>query len=1142
MPPSAPDGTSGTHFGLRELSKLAFDDAAERLYALDRSVPGIFGFDASSPPAFPPLGAFDPLPVAEPGNLPGLAVDNTALPSAGNIYLASRETNLLYGFDDSGTLLPGFPVDPAIAPGAPGGSPKDLCGAAVDSAGNVWVSNSAGKRILEYSSAGSYLSSIDTSAQGAPCQLAFDSSDDLYVTQPQGVYKYTAASSYTAATQIAASEPGGAAIAVDPTNDHLYVAIGDTCVMAEDCLSSGPSFMNWVDEYDGAGNLIDEHSLSSRTPGIAVDAGGDAYVTGEDQIRVIGPGFLLAEARSKPTSALANTSATLNGTINTQGVALSDCHFEFVSQLAFGTHGFTDLSSGGSAPCEPGAGSIPLDLEEHPVSAPASGLQPDTTYRFRLLATNANGTASAEGSLTTPGPAEVKTTGAPVRTTTSARLSGRVYPVRAATTYHFEYGTEGPCNANPCASTPDMPAGSGDLTKLVAEQIEGLQPGTTYHYRLVADNGNPAGASFGSDTTVTTRASEELPGQSNRFPGPPGSDRAWELVSMADSGGNPVGLSQGFSDNGDRAVYSIAGGTPISNSGSFFSLYYAERPPGAHPQSGWQAKLITPARADLAGPDWGRLYGANDLSNMVAGNGVQGHGPLWRLNPAAQQPQLLVKPLPPQQFGGGTVPYGASGDGTRVVASLQGGSLDPVYPGAAAKSNLYDVDTNPPTLLGLMPDGTPACSAGLFDQASHWISEDGSDVYFSSQGDECSGPSQLYVRDVPAQQTRLISGPPLSGPSCGARFLKGTPGAAFFATPDRLSADDIDPQGSCEKGEGNDVYRYDLATGKLDCVTCLAPGIATNVLGSTFKEIVVSDDGSRLYFNTQTPLLPAGGVYRLNLTSGDLTRLPVGISINPENSNLSGDGSRLVFSSSSAALNPLGGTSDNGGTNQYYLYDDTDGSITCVSCPSDGSAPLASVSSLLVDQSPESLGQPNLDALASDGTFAFATETPLAGADQNTPGPGHDLTSGSDIYEWRDGRQILVTDGLTNWVVPPTVEGVSTSGGDIFFDATAQYTEDAIDANRRVYDARIDGGIEFPPPPKPCPLEVCQGTPKGAPEEPNPSSASFAGHGNATAPAASRCPKGRARRKGRCVTPKHKKRHHKGAQRPTANHNRRAAR
>ncbi len=85
-------------------------------------------------------------------------------------------------------------------------------------------------------------------------------------------------------------------------------------------------------------------------------------------------------------------------------------------------------------------------------------------------------------------------------TTTSARLRGKVRPNSQATEYHFEYGTTEAYDAR----TPTAYAGSSyDLGQVMAT-VEGLAPGTTYHFRLVATN--DAGTTEGPDRAFETPA------------------------------------------------------------------------------------------------------------------------------------------------------------------------------------------------------------------------------------------------------------------------------------------------------------------------------------------------------------------------------------------------------------------------------------------------------------------------------------------------------------------------------------------------------------------------------------------------------------------------------------------------------------
>ena len=99
-----------------------------------------------------------------------------------------------------------------------------------------------------------------------------------------------------------------------------------------------------------------------------------------------------------------------------------------------------------------------------------------------------------------------------------------------------------------------IPGGTpGSEVKFVAARLTGLESETTYHYRLVADNeaGEAVGGeAIGADMTLTTHAAAPLGNES--YPHPPGNDRAWEQVSIPDSGGNPVNFPIGFSADGER--------------------------------------------------------------------------------------------------------------------------------------------------------------------------------------------------------------------------------------------------------------------------------------------------------------------------------------------------------------------------------------------------------------------------------------------------------------------------------------------------------------------------------------------------------------------------------------------------------------
>ncbi len=867
--------------------------------------------------------------------------------------------------------------------------------------------------------------------------------------------------------------------------------------------------------------------------------------------------YVLDEAGGTPSASLDSLSditssgVTVHGTVNPNGPPNVGYRLEYS----------TDGSNWTSTP------SVIVGTQESPqaveaiLDPPGTGLKPSTFYHVRISVTKVFNppVITSEATFTTlPAAPEAETVGAPIRSATSAHFNGRLNPRGDATTYRFEYGSEGPCATSPCTATADLPAGSGNSIKAVSGLVTGLQPGTLYHYRVVADNGNPGSPVAGGDMTVRTRASAEQLSHGH-FAGPPGSDRAWEQVNVPDTGGNPVSGAVAFSDDGNSAAYQIAGGNPLSDTGSIVTEFYGERT-----ATGWQQKAIFPPRSELVGPTWFPSLGQSDLSSMVALNreSISGQETLWRFAPG-ESAFKLFEPTSSQKIAN----FYAAAEGAPVAAALlRGPGLDPAYPQAGSSNNLYDVSSGgDPQLVSIMPDGSvPSCgvsgsplAAGLPDnfarRAEHRISADGSLVFFPSPGNDCSGQSQLYLRDLNAGQTKLLSGPLLSGPACGAVFLESTPGAVFFWTKSRLDpADTISSDGCNPTSEDGDVYRYDLGGDSLKCLTCVVLGLDADVSinpgnpGSGASSILPAEDGSRLYFRSPTPLVRGAapeGTYRIDVQSGDLRYIGAGFVVGmqaPNGNAATPDASVVIFRSDDPSLNPLGGGTDNGGTEQYYRYDDNDRSLVCVSCPQDGSAPVAAdLNQKLIELAflSDEQGGANLTPISEDGAvFAFATPTALTGADQNTPGPGKEPRGGTDVYEWRDGRLLLVTDGLSNWPSDkslPKVNAVSPSGHDVFFTAAAQYTVDALDDYFRLYDARIGGGFEFPKPPPPCPLEVCQGIPRGAPEEAATATASLIGTGNL---------KPRHRKKGKKRShkkQKHIRRHH---QHRTANDNRRAAR
>ena len=96
----------------------------------------------------------------------------------------------------------------------------------------------------------------------------------------------------------------------------------------------------------------------------------------------------------------------------------------------------------------------------------------------------------------------------------SVHLNGRVNPKGAAVAVcRFEYGTDADYGAiAPC--TPSS-LGTGTFNVPVSAEINALEPGVTYHYRLVATSVN--GAASGVDRTVSTEGDPICPNFDRRL-------------------------------------------------------------------------------------------------------------------------------------------------------------------------------------------------------------------------------------------------------------------------------------------------------------------------------------------------------------------------------------------------------------------------------------------------------------------------------------------------------------------------------------------------------------------------------------------------------------------------------------------------
>jgi hypothetical protein len=189
-------------------------------------------------------------------------------------------------------------------------------------------------------------------------------------------------------------------------------------------------------------------------------------------------------------SGIQPSSAQVNGTVNPEGWEVTECEFEYGLSEEYGSR----------VPCSalPGSGMNPVA-----VSAPVEGLRPRSTYHFRIVAKNANGTSygSDQTFETLPNPPSVVTGSASAISQTSASVSATVNPEGGeVNNCYFEYepytAPERPMSFSraiplraggyrvPCGSSP----GAGTEPVAVSGTLEGLSAHTAYRFRIVASN------------------------------------------------------------------------------------------------------------------------------------------------------------------------------------------------------------------------------------------------------------------------------------------------------------------------------------------------------------------------------------------------------------------------------------------------------------------------------------------------------------------------------------------------------------------------------------------------------------------------------------------------------------------------------
>ena len=443
--------------------------------AVNPSTHGIYAYQAegSTPvgqKGEPKLSTFSSSGVLGTSFAPSNAKAGTlAADSSGRLFFPNSVTGSVQIFSSSGTLEGAITCG-----GCPGGSFSTPGAVALDSAGNLYV--------------------VDTAAGGRVIKLA-----------PSG-------GSYAYASTLQ-SGAGAVAVAVDVSSNDAFVGDlegGKYHVVAYS--SSGAEF----DDFGEGLVTASPSQLATITGQLAVNSiTHEVYLSnpGGKELLVFEPiGSIPAPtAATVAPSPLGQVSATLRATVNPKGHTLTACEFEYIKHTEFLTNGFVGAKT---AACPPLVG----EDASTQISAAVGSLTTSTSYDYRIKIGSYGGEdESGPQAFETlpPLPPEATTGSASALTKTTATLAGSVNPKGGTiSNCHFEwvmeaaFGASGFSGAGSKACTPTP---SGNSAVAVTAKISGLAAGTTYRFRVVATNNTgTATATDKAFATVAETCSENV--------------------------------------------------------------------------------------------------------------------------------------------------------------------------------------------------------------------------------------------------------------------------------------------------------------------------------------------------------------------------------------------------------------------------------------------------------------------------------------------------------------------------------------------------------------------------------------------------------------------------------------------------------
>jgi DNA-binding beta-propeller fold protein YncE len=513
-------------------------------------------------------GCLSGLSGSEPGEFETptyVAVDNSAGPSKGDVYVADVTDNLVTKFDAEGNLIAAWGNNGENAKkertepnGQLNGSPTEVFnkgfflepvdGIGIDGTGKLWVWDGT-ERLFEFGQEGTSIITCTAhvgSAQDGGIAAAEAGTDVLgYTRVVFQVGRECPSGTATTDGQITAGTAEVKGLALDTSNGDLYV--DREGVRIEDISASCKPSPHGCQPTQIFGESPLEAPLTEAPPppledatGVAVDAkSGFVYVanTATQQIAAFRVGI---EATVEAPSGVGATEAVLHGTVNPSESQVSHCIFEYGPTASYG---HTQLCE--QSPEAIGKGSSPVA-----VSARIEGLAGGTEYHYRLRVVNGNGAVASEDEhFATHPTVKIEEVTTSKLEASLVNLVARVNPEGLSAHYHFEYG---PCVPEGCSSSsskyefvvpvPDAPIAAGGSPVTVSQHIEGLSVGTAYHFRLAVEDANKVATQSREVTFIAEPAPPTCPVSRPRQDGSLPDCRAYEQVTPPDKNGALVNV------------------------------------------------------------------------------------------------------------------------------------------------------------------------------------------------------------------------------------------------------------------------------------------------------------------------------------------------------------------------------------------------------------------------------------------------------------------------------------------------------------------------------------------------------------------------------------------------------------------------